>query len=139
MSIEIPVPNAELVDKLTILNVKLEKIKNHEQQVHIQREWNALLPLLGKIGFSVEHELYKELLNVNRNFFDYHSYQRSAWKKMDAFPENYVDIELYRRSREEHTLNDQRARLKARINHLTKSALVEQKQFPVYSIGLPTQ
>ena len=132
--ITIPVAHGELVDKLTILQIKREKIKNKAQLVQVEKEWSLLYPLLIGVGLSTEHKLYQELLDINRQFWEYHSWQRERWAKVGE-QKDEVDTELYWRNKEEHVLNDRRARVKLAINVETKSDIVEQKQFPVYSIG----
>lgn len=127
----IPVAHAEVVDKLTILQIKRERIRDKKQLQKVREEWDALHPLLAKLDMTTNHELYRKLLEVNRKFWDYHDWQRSRWRNAG----DKVDEELYWRSRDEHRLNDKRARIKLEINRVTKSEIVEQKQFPIYTIG----
>ena len=48
--------------------------------------------------------------------------------------DNFIDIELFKRNREEHILNDNRAKIKKEINNLTHSEIIEEKQFISYNI-----
>lgn len=129
--IKIPVCNGEIVDKLTILKIKRSKVTG-DKLSNVNKEYQLLLPHLAEIGLNEEHELFKKLYDINLEFWDYHDWQREKWRKMPG--DNFIDIELFRRNRYEHVLNDKRARVKKEINIQTKSELVEEKQFISYHI-----
>ena len=80
-----------------------------------------------------EDEHFKQLYEINVEFWDYHDWQRERWQSLGNNA-NLVDVELYRKNREEHILNDKRAEIKKMINLKYKSEIVEEKQFIHYSI-----
>ena len=129
--IVIPVSNGELVDKLTILKIKMTKMSN-EALVNVTNEYTLLLPYLSQIGMSVDNELFQKLYNINLEFWEYHDWQREQYNKFSN--ENLINIELYKKNRYEHIMNDNRARVKKEINLATKSILIEEKQFASYKI-----
>jgi hypothetical protein len=129
--IEIPICNGELVDKLTILEIKKSKMTG-EKLENVTKEYNLLYPYLVKIGLSREHELFKKLYAINLEFWEYHDWQRERWRLLTN--DNFIDIELFKKNRDEHILNDNRARIKKEINKLTNSEIIEEKLFVSYQI-----
>ena len=129
--IQVPVCNGELVDKLTILEIKKNKMTG-DKLVNVTKEYDCLYPYLEKIGLSREHELFKKLYEINLEFWEYHDWQRERWILLKD--ENFIDIELFKRNREEHILNDNRAKVKKEINILTNSEIIEEKQFISYQL-----
>ena len=79
-----------------------------------------------------EHELFKKLYEINLEFWEYHDWQRENWRLLTD--DNLIDVEVFKRTRYEHILNDERARVKKKINLLTNSGIVEEKQFLNYNI-----
>ena len=129
--ITVPICNGELVDKLTILKIKMSKMVG-DKLINVTNEYNILLPFLEKIGMGEEDELFKKLYDINLEFWEYHDWQRERFDKCSD--EKLIDIELYKRNRYEHIMNDNRARVKKEINILTKSEITEEKQFISYQI-----
>jgi hypothetical protein len=129
--IHVPVCNGELVDKLTILEIKKSKMSG-EKLDNVTKEYNLLYPYLEQIGLSKEHDLFKQLYDVNLEFWEYHDWQREKWRELQD--ENFINIELFKRNRDEHILNDKRARIKKEINKVTESEIVEEKLFISYQI-----
>lgn len=129
--IHVPVCNGELVDKLTILEIKKSKMSG-EKLENVTKEYNLLYPYLEQIGLSKEHDLFKQLYDVNLEFWEYHDWQREKWRELQD--ENFINIELFKRNRDEHILNDKRARIKKEINKVTESEIVEEKLFISYQI-----
>jgi hypothetical protein len=127
----VPICNGELVDKLTILKIKMEKMINNKLE-NVKKEYNLLLPFLQTIGLNEDHSLFRELYKINLEFWEYHDWQRERWRLL--IDENMIDIELFKRTRYEHILNDNRAKVKKQINILTQSEIVEEKQFINYNI-----
>ena len=115
-----PICNGELVDKLTILKIKMEKMDG-DKLINVTKEYNLLLPLLETIGLSTSHDLFIKLYKVNLEFWEYHDWQRERWNNLKD--DNLIDIELFKRNRNEHLLNDERARIKKEINISTKSEI----------------
>jgi hypothetical protein len=129
--IRVPVCNGELVDKLTILEIKKSKMSGDKLD-NVTKEYNLLYPYLEQIGMSKEHDLFKQLYDINLEFWEYHDWQREKWRELQD--ENFINIELFKRNRDEHILNDKRARIKKEINKVTESEIVEEKLFISYQI-----
>ena len=129
--IQIPVCNGELVDKLTILEIKKNKMTGDKLE-NVTKEYDLLYPYLIQIGLSIEHELFKKLYDINLEFWEYHDWQRERWRLLKD--DNFIDIELFKKNRNEHILNDERARIKKEINKLTNSEIIEEKLFISYHI-----
>ena len=127
----IPACHGELVDKVTILRIKMIKMSGTKLE-NVTKEYNMLLPKLGSIGMNEDHYLFKDLFEINLEFWEYHDWQRERFEQCKD--ENLIDIELYKRNRYEHVMNDNRAKVKKEINMLTHSDIIEEKQFVSYQI-----
>jgi hypothetical protein len=126
-----PVSLGELVDKITILKIKMVKMNDHNKLDNVKKEYGLLSELLYNNGFSEENTHFKELYELNLKFWEYHDWQRQKWSQTKP---DMIDEELYWRNREEHILNDKRAEIKKKINILFASDIVEEKQFIGYAI-----
>ena len=136
--IRIPVCNGELVDKITILKIKMLKMSGQKLK-NVTKEYSYLYPFMKTIGITEEHKLFKELYNINLTLWNYHDWQRVFFDHkedtdMSDKPFERLDISIFRRLRDEHIINDQRAKVKKKINMLTKSQIVEEKLFTNYQI-----
>ena len=129
----IPVSLGELIDKITILKIKHQKITDLVKLENVNREYDLLYNILKAQQITDEDEHFKQLYEINVEFWDYHDWQRERWQSLGNNA-NLVDVELYRKNREEHILNDKRAEIKKMINLKYKSEIVEEKQFIHYSI-----
>ena len=68
MKIEISV--GELVDKVTILSIKLQKIKSEEKLVNVRKEYQILRDSMEAVGIETDSKEFKDLLSVNLNLWD---------------------------------------------------------------------
>lgn len=128
----VPISLGELLDKITILKIKLLKVSDISKLENIQKEYKLLSIIMNKEGISEEHALFQELYKLNLEFWEYHDWQRERW--LTNKDDNMIDIELYKKNRDEHKLNDKRAEIKKSLNILYKSEIVEEKQFISYQI-----
>jgi len=126
----VPISIGELIDKMTILSIKRERILDPEKLVNINKEYGLLYQVLGECHIDENNELFIELYKVNVALWDWQDMQREHWKRGDRA----IDIDFYFVCREEHILNDRRATLKKQINRLYSSEIVEEKQFLSYGI-----
>lgn len=129
----VPVSLGELIDKITILKIKQQRITDPAKLENVNREYDLLYNILKEQQITDEDEHFKQLYEINNEFWDYHDWQRERWQSLGNNA-NLVDVELYRKNREEHILNDKRAEIKKMINLKYKSEIVEEKQFIHYSI-----
>jgi prophage tail gpP-like protein len=128
MQLQVPVSVGEVLDKITILQIKLAHISDANKRVNIQNELDALLPLVAGDGFATEEMqgLMAELKLVNEALWDIEDdiREKEAAKSFDA--------EFIKLARAVYVTNDKRAEIKKQINLATGSALVEEKSYESY-------
>ncbi len=124
----IEVSVGELLDKISILEIKQEKIKDPEKLRFIKDEYSILknqLKNIIKLSDKLD-ELYKSLKEVNLKLWVIEDNKRLCEKKK-KFDEKFIKL-----SREVHFLNDDRAKIKLEINNLTNSKIKEIKEYTNY-------
>jgi chaperonin cofactor prefoldin len=128
MSLWIPVSCGELLDKMTILLIKKEKIENPQKLENIIKELDQLTEVYDeKIGKSDELEsVITELRKVNETLWQIEDDIRACERQQD-FGERFIEL-----ARSVYRTNDRRAALKYTINSLVGSALVEEKSYEEY-------
>ncbi len=115
----------ELLDKLTILEIKLEKISDKESLKIIEKEYQILNKMDG-VDKNQYKALFDELKSTNRKLWDIENEKRLCEKNSD-FGEKFIQV-----SRDVHFMNDKRAKIKSKINQLSGSNLREVKQYTKY-------
>ena len=115
----------ELLDKLTILEIKLEKISDKESLKIIEKEYQILNKTDG-IDKNQYKALFDELKSTNRKLWDIENEKRLCEKNSD-FGEKFIQV-----SRDVHFMNDKRAEIKSKINQLSGSNIREVKQYTKY-------
>jgi len=115
----------ELLDKLTILEIKLEKISDKESLKIIEKEYQILNKTDG-IDKNQYKALFDELKSTNRKLWDIENEKRLCEKNSD-FGEKFIKV-----SRDVHFMNDKRAKIKSKINQLSGSNIREVKQYTKY-------
>lgn len=121
MLVEIPVSVGELVDKVTILEIKLEFAKDESQSQNIQKELIYLTDKLEQISFPTFH--YETLKSVNRRLWEIEDLIRKQEDLRDFGKEFIMYARLI------YMYNDTRANIKREINMSTGSEIVEEKIF----------
>jgi len=128
MQLQVPVSVGEVLDKITILQIKLAHISDATKQANIQNELDALLPLVAGDAFTTDQiqGLMAELKSVNEALWDIEDdiREKEAAKSFDD--------EFIRLARAVYVTNDKRAEIKKQINLATGSALVEEKSYESY-------
>ena len=128
MQLQVPVSVGEVLDKITILQIKLARISNAAKRANIQNELDALLPLVAGDAFTTDQMqgLMAELKTVNEALWDIEDdiREKEATKSFDA--------EFIRLARAVYVTNDKRAEIKKQINLATGSVLVEEKSYESY-------
>ena len=128
MQLQVPVSVGEVLDKITILQIKLAHISDAAKRANIQNELDALLPLVEGDAFTTDQmqALIAELKSVNEALWDIEDdiREKEAAKSFDA--------EFIRLARAVYITNDKRAEIKKQINLATGSALVEEKSYESY-------
>jgi hypothetical protein len=122
----IPVSLGELLDKITILEIKVLHLKG-EGLAHGIQELSLLRQVLGDLAFPVEQERFSDLKSVNQ----------SLWTIEDAIRDKerqgQFDAEFVELARQVYLQNDRRAALKRQINQAYGSELCEEKAYASYA------
>jgi len=118
----------ELLDKISILEIKQGKIKDPEKLKFINNEHSILKTQLENNVKSDEklNSLYESLKEINAKLWVIEDDKRQCEKDKD-FGEKFIKI-----SRDVHFLNDDRAKIKLEINNLTGSTIKEIKEYTSY-------
>jgi hypothetical protein len=118
----------ELLDKISILEIKKEKIKDSEKLNFINDEYSILKEQLDKNVTSDDKlsNFYESLKKINAKLWVIEDDKRLCEKNSD-FTENFIKL-----SRDVHFLNDDRAKLKLEINNHTGSKIKEIKEYTSY-------
>ncbi len=119
----IPVSWGELIDKITILEIKNKRLKSLEAIRNVQIELAALQVHEYKILSSQIQTLKIALTVVNSKLWDIEEDIRNL-ESQKIFDEKFIEL-----ARSVYINNDERARLKRAINLLTKSSLMEEKSY----------
>jgi hypothetical protein len=128
MNLSIPVSAGELIDKITILRVKAERIGDPAKEANVRKELALLEDVcIQTIGAVAGLDpLTDELLAVNAALWDIEDGKRDCERRQDFGP---AFIAL---ARSVYIENDRRAAIKRRINDLTGSHIVEEKSYQPY-------
>jgi hypothetical protein len=122
---KIEISNGELLDKLSILVIKIEKIGDAGKLSNVKAEFNLLKPLADKLLPLVE-DLYLQLTDINRLLWEIEDSIRFL-EREQQFDEVFIQT-----ARKVYQFNDERARVKKEINLRTNSGLVEEKSYTGY-------
>ena len=120
----------ELLDKISILEIKIEKVKDKNSLEEIKKEYKILkeiqtssIEMTGKIK-----DLFQSVKNVNVKLWNIEDKLRICEKNKD-FDKNFIEL-----ARGVYFANDERAELKSKINKILKSNIIEIKQYDNYKI-----
>lgn len=122
----IEISNGELVDKVTILHIKRQKVTDAAKLANIEKEYALLVEAMNKIGVRVDAPEFAQLLEVNLRLWDIEDRIRIK-EAQQAFDDEFVQL-----ARSVYFENDKRAQIKKEINLQTGSELVEEKQYVDY-------
>lgn len=123
MKIEVSV--GEIVDKLSILQIKTEHIKDDEKLNNVKKEYDYLYDVV-----------FNDMKIEQSDFFDMVSINKILWKIEDDIREKErsktFDVEFIELARAVYVTNDKRAEVKKGINLKYKSGFVEEKSYKEY-------
>lgn len=129
---KIEVSNGEIIDKLTILEIKLNRIKDQEKLINIQKEYDYLKEIVDQIYAAcgpVSQELkmlHDDLHNVNKTLWNIEDFIREH-ERAENFGSDFIEL-----ARSVYYTNDDRSEVKKKINLLTGSLFVEEKSYEAY-------
>lgn len=123
-----PVSWGELIDKLSILEIKAERLRAPEAVANVRREVALLSAILAEQRTHLQElaALKAALDAVNRRLWDIEDAIREK-EAAGSFDAAFVDL-----ARSVYRANDERSRIKRRINELLRSGIVEEKQYALY-------
>lgn len=129
---KIEVSNGEILDKYTILAIKLAEIKDEAKLANVRNEYDSLTPVIESIYNSVANQedlesLHTDLLNVNKTLWNIEDQIRDCERDKN-FGQDFIEL-----ARSVYYTNDDRAEVKKKINTLTGSTLVEEKSYQEYA------
>ena len=118
----------ELIDKITILQLKMKFIKNKEQLNNIRNELGTLKPLLKENNLETPkiNELFAELYKINLKLWKIEDNIREKERQLD-FSDEFISL-----ARSVYFTNDKRADIKKKINLISGSKLIEEKSYTKY-------
>ena len=126
---KIEISNGELLDKISILELKMLKIEDKKKLVNIEKEFYTLNPLCVKLfekfGSQLQN-LYLKLAEINGQLWDIEDWIRNC-EREKRFDKEFVEL-----ARSVYIYNDQRSEIKKIINTITGSDLVEEKSYKEY-------
>ena len=126
---KVEVSNGELLDKLTILELKMSNISDDKKLINVRKEFNELNPLAKLLFEKFKDELlikYKELALINSQLWKIEDDIRECEKNKN-FGEKFVEL-----ARAVYFTNDKRSNVKKQINILTESGFIEEKSYEDY-------
>lgn len=127
----IEVSNGEIIDKYTILEIKLQEIKDEAKLANVKKEHDTLKTVVNYI-YNETHaqdilaELHTDLLNINKTLWNIEDQIRDC-ERDESFGSDFIEL-----ARSVYYTNDERAEVKKQINQLTGSELVEEKSYQEY-------
>jgi len=120
-SITLPISNGEALDKLSILDIKMGKIQNHERNIAVKQEYDLIYPLLKNIIDNHKYH-YKCLKWINTLIWNLSDDIRNLGLQ-NCKDQKYVDLYVKLLA-----TNEERFRIKNKINLLSNSLIKEQKK-----------
>jgi len=128
MTIVVEISPGELIDKLTILEIKLEKISDPAKQGHVRSEYEAVRRAFREHVAETADiaELRTDLKNVNLALWAIEDDIRAHERDGD-FGASFIDL-----ARSVYRMNDRRAAIKRKINELLNSDIIEEKSYIAY-------
>lgn len=121
---KIEVSNGEILDKITILRLKLEHIHDQEKRANIIREYDFLKEISDEINYP--EDLYQELYSVNKSLWKIEDDIRNKERNKE-FDQEFIEL-----ARSVYFTNDKRSEIKKQINLKTESQFVEEKSYEKY-------
>ena len=126
--IKVALSVGELIDKITILQLKIKFIKNKEQLNNVNKELDTLKPLLKENNLETPEikKHFSELYEINLELWKIEDKIREKEKQSD-FGNEFVSL-----ARSVYFTNDKRAEIKKKINLISGSELIEEKSYAKY-------
>ena len=123
--INAPISIGELVDKITILEIKKNKLQNSKLK-NVLKELSFLTELIGKHKININEDLFTQLKEINLSLWNIEDQIRIKEKNKE-FDDTFIEL-----ARSVYFKNDKRAEIKKSINLLSNSEITEEKYYTEY-------
>jgi hypothetical protein len=126
---QVEISNGELLDKISILELKILRIEDEEKLINVMTEFDSLNPLVIELFEKYDGQLqnhYLELAKINGELWDIEDWIRDC-EREKRFDKEFVEL-----ARSVYITNDKRCEIKKLINLVTSSELVEEKSYKDY-------
>ena len=126
---KVEISNGELLDKISILELKILRIEDEEKLINVMTEFDALNPLVIELFEKYDGQLqnhYLELAKINGELWDIEDWIRDC-EREKRFGKEFVEL-----ARSVYITNDKRCEVKKLINLMTSSGLIEEKSYKKY-------
>lgn len=124
MKIEVSV--GEIVDKVSILEIKTTKISDKQKLSNVEREYKLIKEAMESLGINIDSIDYQELKKINLDIWETEDAVRNLELEKD-FTNEFIQF-----ARNVYFFNDKRAAVKRRINLKHNSMIVEEKEYTDY-------
>ena len=122
---KIEVSNGEIADKLTIIELKLSKIRDEAKLINLRNEYSVVSEAMSTI-MDKSHPLYRQLFELNSKLWQIEDHIRDLERARD-FGDDFIQT-----ARSVYMINDDRSDIKRKINETTGSKLFEEKSYEDY-------
>lgn len=122
---KIEVSNGEIMDRLSIIQIKLERIKDESKLLNLKKEYDVLKAASDSV-IKIDDPLYKALYNINCELWEIEDHIR------DLEREKNFGADFVQTARSVYFKNDKRSEIKREINIKTSSGLIEEKSYEKY-------
>ena len=127
---KVEISDGEILDKMSILEIKLDRIENEDKLANIQKEYNTLKETIGEPPWYEhvfrKYGFYWQLKEINETLWEIEDEIRLKEKRQE-FDDIFVKL-----ARQVYRTNDKRAEIKKEINIHTGSNLLEEKSYEDY-------
>lgn len=124
---KIKVSIGEVIDKLTILDIKRKKIKDESKLINVKKEYDYLREAVEtKYRITTDNDFYRVLFTINSELWEIEDSIRDL-ERSQTFNDSFIQL-----ARSVYFKNDERARIKKEINIRYNSDLIEEKSYSNY-------
>ena len=123
--INAPISIGELIDKITILEIKKNKLQNSKLE-NVLKELSYLRKLMEKNKIEINDDLFTQLKEINLTLWNVEDQIRIKEKNKE-FDNTFIEL-----ARSVYFTNDKRSEIKKRINRLSNSEITEEKSYAEY-------
>lgn len=130
MLVNVPISVGELIDKITILEIKQERFNDENKLINVNKEIKLLRDIKETLDIPASVEIFTMMLrDTNRRLWEIEDGKR-ACEANNEFGDEFIKL-----SRELYINNDLRGMIKRKINDLVGSEIIEEKDYVKYKVN----